>query len=83
MKLVTVYISQGRLEVAKLFEIKSKIYTKKWSIGPQKLSFFTPSPIIMAFLSIYRWQNNKERPNWSANNEDIAEIAKLNDGVTK
>ncbi len=30
----------------------------------------------MAFLSNYRWQNRKERPNRSTNNGDMADTAK-------
>ena len=33
-------------------------------------------PAEMAFLSISRWQNRKERPNRSTNNEDMIEKAK-------
>ena len=37
----------------------------------------------MAFLSISRWQNSKERPNRASNNEDTAERAKrpVSEGV--
>ncbi len=51
--------------------------------GEQKKSFSSPLTTINGFPIKFKVAHGRERPNWSTNNGDMAEIAKrpVSDGV--